>query len=531
MNCIVKLDVITSSSSSLPESTVSAKNDSANRNNSILTKQKLNGCVSNRTLLNGIFKRSSNMYQLRRSFRRSSSTKRKNTLRKQSKWFKAQLEVYCALHRPVGIYKYYHFILVLFIIIPFVFFNIFEESIFKNESTARLITKIFCIILSPILFIELLLRFWSSSCISKFQGFIGKWKYLKSHFLSRFLDILAVITFICRIIFSTEYRTAANMTFRVFLFFQVMQVSRFKIRALKLASRAIRAQWNQLFISFSIAALALIFASFLIFLFEKGHNDEIVNVFDGFYWGFITLSTVGYGDVTPLTTAGRTFACICTIIGVSTFALPSAVLGTGLAIQVQESKKNSAIKGPAACLIQSFWRCYASSEESNSLAIWKLYKKSDGSCLTESDRQCIRYIGLVKYRIAKRNFKMMTKHMNTNDMFELYRTTHEGISKRIQHIETKVNNLAITVGTKHTYNLHKELSHIKRALDQIINHLNINVQYDNSETSSPSTMSTKTFESRIFSGDSFDSSIRQRSEEEIDINAYERDLHLIIERK
>ena len=401
---------------------------------------------------------------------------------RRTRLFRTQLAIFCALHRPVGCSKYYHFILYLLILLPCVVINIFDESVEDSlkrkfeehkliQNFTHYIMQLFDMLLIPILSIELFLRFWSSSCIFNYKGMNGKYKYVKKHFLARILDVLGIITFTCHLFLKFDHQSGYNITIRILLFIQVMQISRFQIRALKLASNTIQDQFNQLCIAFSIATLSLLFASFLMYLFEKDINKEITNIFDSFYWGFITLSTVGYGDVVPVTKIGKIFTCLCVIIGVGTFALPSAILGTGLAIRVQEKKRINIIKNPAAKLIQSIWRCYAATNQSNSIATWKMYKKTNGTYLTELDKEVIRYIRFVKYLVAKRLFKMVTKTLNSTDMFEVYTTTNAQLTKRIHHIVTKVNNLSITIGTK--YQLKKEIKNIREMLDEIKQHLNI----------------------------------------------------------
>ena len=321
-------------------------------------------------------------------------------MRRRTKLFKTQLTIYVALHRPVRWAKYYHFILYLLIVLPCCVINILEEA-FLTESYIMYLLKILDMILAPILTIELVLRFWSASCIIKFKGWKGKYRYLTENLWYRFLDILGIATFFCNIFFESDPNCTQestciksfNITIRILHFIQILQCNRFQIRALKRTSSALKEQINQMLVALSIATLSLFFASFLIYLFEKDErNDQINDIFDGFYWGFITLSTVGYGDIVPKTNSGKIFTCACVIIGVSIFALPSAILGTGLALSVQEQKRVSLVRNPAAKLIQAIWRCYAAHHESKSIATWKRFRKTDGTQLTQLDKQCIRYL-------------------------------------------------------------------------------------------------------------------------------------------
>ena len=63
---------------------------------------------------------------------------------------------------------------------------------------------------------------------------------------------------------------------------------------------------------------------------EKEANPEQFGSFaHALWWGFITVCTVGYGDSVPVTWKGKVIACVCALFGISFFALPAGILGSG----------------------------------------------------------------------------------------------------------------------------------------------------------------------------------------------------------
>ena len=79
------------------------------------------------------------------------------------------------------------------------------------------------------------------------------------------------------------------------------------------------------------AALALVFA--IVFVFgavtfglEYGHNDQFARLQDGLWWAFVTLTTVGYGDMVPVTSGGRIVAVFTMLFGIAVYSLTIANL-------------------------------------------------------------------------------------------------------------------------------------------------------------------------------------------------------------
>nr|CDP91627.1 BMA-KQT-1, isoform a [Brugia malayi] len=144
----------------------------------------------------------------------------------------------------------------------------------------------------------------------------------------------------------------------------------------KLLGSVIWAHRQELLTTLYIGFLGLIFSSFLVYLCEKSTNEKYSTFADALWWGVITLSTVGYGDKTPETWPGKMIAAFCALLGISFFALPAGILGSGFALKVQQHQRQKHLirrRVPAARLIQCMWRHYAATPESCSMATWRVY--------------------------------------------------------------------------------------------------------------------------------------------------------------
>ncbi|CAG2119175.1 unnamed protein product, partial [Medioppia subpectinata] len=267
---------------------------------------------------------------------------------------------------------------------------------------------------------EFVARLWSASCNSHYQGWRGRLRFLRNPF--RIIDMLVIITS-CIVLFFDTKRHTLFVYFRGFRFFQVFQMLRLehRFRPWPVMSSVVWQQREHLAITTYMGFLSLLFISFAIYFVEKDVNPAFNNIAAAMYWGVVTLCTVGYGDMIPITPTGKFLSSICIIIGVSIFALPAGILGTGLALKVQEQQRVRQMgkrREPAAKLIQCTWRCYVSSENSISTVTWKSYKRCDGrhEPLTNGEKTAIRFIRVVKYFIARQNFNRALKPYDIKDV-------------------------------------------------------------------------------------------------------------------
>ena len=88
----------------------------------------------------------------------------------------------------------------------------------------------------------------------------------------------------------------------------------------------------------SMMFLVLIFSSTLLYIAEHAVREQILRVFPIIWWGISTLTTIGYGDMVPVTPLGR-FWALSAIVGVGIFALPTALLGASFYHEVARRRE------------------------------------------------------------------------------------------------------------------------------------------------------------------------------------------------
>jgi voltage-gated potassium channel len=129
---------------------------------------------------------------------------------------------------------------------------------------------------------------------------------------------------------SADHGTADVMSLLVLL-----KLARYAT-ALPLVMRVIAAEAGPLLSAMLTLVVLLVLASGIMFLLEHARQPEVfASIPDTLWWGIVTIATVGYGDMTPLTPLGRVFAGFVMVLGVGMFAVPAGILATGFATEIR----------------------------------------------------------------------------------------------------------------------------------------------------------------------------------------------------
>ncbi|XP_074974789.1 potassium voltage-gated channel subfamily KQT member 2 isoform X13 [Caretta caretta] len=291
---------------------------------------------------------------------------------------KLQNFLYNVLERPRGwafIYHAYVFLLVFSCLVLSVFSTIDE---YQNSSEGAL--YILEIVTIVVFGVEYFVRIWAAGCCCRYRGWRGRLKFARKPFCV--IDIMVLIASIAVLAAGSQGNVFATSALRSLRFLQILRMIRMDRRGgtWKLLGSVVYAHSKELITAWYIGFLCLILASFLVYLAEKGENEHFDTYADALWWGLITLTTIGYGDKYPQTWNGRLLAATFTLIGVSFFALPAGILGSGFALKVQEQHRQKHFekrRNPAAGLIQAAWRFYATNLSRTDLhSTWEYYERT-----------------------------------------------------------------------------------------------------------------------------------------------------------
>ncbi|KAM7343440.1 KCNQ potassium channel isoform 9-T16 [Cochliomyia hominivorax] len=327
--------------------------------------------------------------------------------RRDVRYRRLQSRVYNFLERPRGLPAILYHVAVFLMVFTCLVLSVFS-TIDAYEKEALYILFRMEILVVIWFTMEFFMRLWSSGCRSRYQGCVGRFKFVKRPFC--IIDIITIVASVVVLGMGTSGQVFATSALRGLRFFQILRMVRMDRRGgtWKLLGSVVYAHRQELITTMYIGFLGLIFASFLVYLMEKDVNEKFSNFAQALWWGVITLCTVGYGDMVPETWQGKLIASFCALLGISFFALPAGILGSGFALKVQQQQRQKHMirrRQPAASLIQALWRCYAADEHSRSVATWKIHQVALPSPPASSEYWDRLFKNLIETRRASSSFK------------------------------------------------------------------------------------------------------------------------------
>jgi voltage-gated potassium channel len=189
--------------------------------------------------------------------------------------------------------------------------------------------------------VEYIIRLWTCTCETKYSHpILCRLRYIFS--LGALIDLLAFVPF---------YLPFARIDLRVirilrlFRFLRIFKLGRY-LDATKLISNVFKSKKEELILCLVITlSLIIVASSFMYFAENQAQSDKYSSIPATMWWCVTTLTTVGYGDVFPITVIGRLLTALIAILGIGMFALPAGILASGFSDEFQKRKN----KGKDSC--------------------------------------------------------------------------------------------------------------------------------------------------------------------------------------
>ncbi len=212
--------------------------------------------------------------------------------------------------------------------------------------------SVFNIIIIAIFALEYLVRLWIAGEDPRYRGLAGRIRYIFTPFAVA--DLVAFLPEMLFLLHGQGNSEQTLMMLRVLRLFRLVKIARC-VPAFDILGAAMRRAGSQLLTTLAVA-LALVYISAVALYFIEGigqGREEFASIPRAVWWATATLTTVGYGDVYPITTLGRIAASVIAIAGIGVVALPAGVFASAFSDELREreqekSKLRAAIAPPAA---------------------------------------------------------------------------------------------------------------------------------------------------------------------------------------
>jgi len=189
--------------------------------------------------------------------------------------------------------------------------------------------------------IEYLMRLWTSDLEKKYNGnsFVKRLRFTFSSF--GLIDLFAILPFYLPFIFPFDLRILRIL--RLFRLLRIFKLGRYS-KSLKTIGSVLKETKSDLTITIFVAFILLILSSTLMYYIEnEAQPEEFGSIVHSLWWAITTLTTVGYGDVYPITVTGKILSGIIAIIGIGFVALPTGIISSAFIKKIQEQKEERKI--------------------------------------------------------------------------------------------------------------------------------------------------------------------------------------------
>jgi voltage-gated potassium channel len=185
--------------------------------------------------------------------------------------------------------------------------------------------------------LEFIARIWTAIYIyPDKKHIVAQVKYVFT--FKAIIDILSILPFYLPFLFPVR-----NLLFlrgiKLLRIFRLFKLNRY-IDALSKIRDVLKNKSYQLFCSFSIVIVLMLLSSVLMYYIEVDNQPDVFkNAFSGLWWAIATVTTVGYGDIYPITGLGKILGAFIAILGIGLIAVPTGIISAAFVEQISKRKE------------------------------------------------------------------------------------------------------------------------------------------------------------------------------------------------
>lgn len=227
--------------------------------------------------------------------------------------------------------KIFDFIIISLIIINVVV--IFLDTFQNIRVHIEPYYKIIDVVSITVFTIEYILRFWTATLMHKNLSLTkARLKYVFS--AEAVIDLIVLFSFYLPL-FSFQNINIIRIL-RLFRILSILKINRYT-HALSELKEVLKKKSSQLISSLFVVSVLIIFSALLMYYIEnEAQPGSFDNAYSSLWWAIATLTTVGYGDIYPVTALGKFLGIFISLLGIALIAIPTGILSAGFTEQKKE---------------------------------------------------------------------------------------------------------------------------------------------------------------------------------------------------
>jgi voltage-gated potassium channel len=222
-------------------------------------------------------------------------------------------------------------LIVVLVVLSLLAMGLETEHTLPSELRAGL--RAFNVSVLAIFALEYALRLWAAGEQERFSGLGGRLRWMTRPF--PMADLLAFGPELLVLLLIPPDQAGAYAAFKLFRFLRLVKLARF-VPAFGVFSSVMRRSWPQLLIALAIAVGLIYVSAVLLYYIEGDVQEDFSSIPRAVWWAVATLTTVGYGDVYPITTLGKMVSGVIALAGVGVVALPTGILASAFADELRQ---------------------------------------------------------------------------------------------------------------------------------------------------------------------------------------------------
>ncbi len=227
---------------------------------------------------------------------------------------------------------------VIYILILVSILNLMLISVSEFQEKYGYIFIIIRNIVMPIFVIEYILRLYASGYLDEYKGIKGKLKYAMTPYA--IIDLLSILPYL---LINIGFNSSFIRSLRLLRIFRLLRVRKYAI-FIQLMKKIMNNIKEELIVLLFFAFVMLVILSFVVFDLEHDAQPEVfTNIFQTMWWSVATLTTVGYGDMFPITTTGKLITAFISLMGIGFIAIPGGMFASEFISEIKnegDSKNN-----------------------------------------------------------------------------------------------------------------------------------------------------------------------------------------------